>query len=174
MLDCWMAFDVEYTVRPAERLRPYGLKWIEECLLSEDFEGIARCVSACLGRGWPRGNTGISHVPFSGPVPIGLPIFCSPTSVGWRYEHVSKNCRSRRRSGVTVLPHGGAAQPSDSTFRWLAARRWPSIIGSPPGVPLEELPRMPGVAIAQDGYVVPSDGPGFGMGVSEDWLVPFF
>ena len=24
MLDCWMAFDVEYTVRLAERLRPYG------------------------------------------------------------------------------------------------------------------------------------------------------
>ena len=47
-------------------------------------------------------------------------------------------------------------------------------IGSPPGVPLEELPRMPGVAIAQDGYVVPSDGPGFGMEVSEDWLVSFF
>ena len=27
---------------------------------------------------------------------------------------------------------------------------------------------------AKDGYVVPSDGPGFGMDVSEDWLVPFF
>jgi L-rhamnonate dehydratase len=29
MLDCWMAFDVEFTVRLAERLKPYGLKWIE-------------------------------------------------------------------------------------------------------------------------------------------------
>ena len=33
MLDCWMAFDVEYTVRLAETLRPYRLKWIEEYLI---------------------------------------------------------------------------------------------------------------------------------------------
>ncbi|HEY8602645.1 MAG TPA: enolase C-terminal domain-like protein, partial [Thermomicrobiales bacterium] len=38
MLDCWMAFDVEYTVRLAEALRPYRLKWMEECLLSEDLD----------------------------------------------------------------------------------------------------------------------------------------
>ena len=37
MLDCWMAFDVEYTVRLAEKLRPYRLKWMEECLISEDL-----------------------------------------------------------------------------------------------------------------------------------------
>jgi L-rhamnonate dehydratase len=37
MLDCWMAFDVEFAVRLAERLRPYGLKWIEDCLIPEDM-----------------------------------------------------------------------------------------------------------------------------------------
>ena len=36
MLDCWMAFDVEFAVRLAERLRPYRLKWIEDCLIPED------------------------------------------------------------------------------------------------------------------------------------------
>ena len=39
MLDCYMAFDVEYTVRLAERLRPYRLRWIEEYLIPEDIEG---------------------------------------------------------------------------------------------------------------------------------------
>ena len=29
MLDCWMAFDVDYSCRLAHRLRPYGLKWME-------------------------------------------------------------------------------------------------------------------------------------------------
>jgi L-rhamnonate dehydratase len=33
MLDCWMAFDVDYTVRLAEALRPYRLRWMEECLV---------------------------------------------------------------------------------------------------------------------------------------------
>ena len=37
MLDCWMAFDVEFAVRLAEQLRPYRLKWIEDCLIPEDM-----------------------------------------------------------------------------------------------------------------------------------------
>jgi len=41
MLDCYMAFDVDYTVRLAERLRPYGLKWMEEYLIPEDMDGHA-------------------------------------------------------------------------------------------------------------------------------------
>ena len=36
MLDCWMAFDVEFAVRLAHRLRPFNLKWIEDCLIPED------------------------------------------------------------------------------------------------------------------------------------------
>ena len=39
MLDCYMAFDVDCTVRLAERLRPYRLKWIEEFLIPEDVAG---------------------------------------------------------------------------------------------------------------------------------------
>ena len=29
MVDCWMAFDVDFAVRFAERMRPYKLRWIE-------------------------------------------------------------------------------------------------------------------------------------------------
>ena len=36
-----MAFDVDYTLRLAEALRPYKLKWIEECLIPEDFDAHA-------------------------------------------------------------------------------------------------------------------------------------
>ena len=48
MLDCWMAFDVEFAVRLAERLRPYRLKWIEDCLIPEDLglaQGAARAAA---------------------------------------------------------------------------------------------------------------------------------
>ncbi len=36
MLDCWMAFDVEFAVRLAHRLKPFNLKWMEDCLIPED------------------------------------------------------------------------------------------------------------------------------------------
>ena len=36
MLDAWTAFDVEFTVRLAEVLKPYRLKWIEDCIPADD------------------------------------------------------------------------------------------------------------------------------------------
>ena len=42
MLDCYMAFDVDYTIRLAQRLKPYRLKWIEEFLIPEDIDGHVR------------------------------------------------------------------------------------------------------------------------------------
>ena len=41
MLDCWMALDVDYTVRLAEALRPYRLRWIEDFLMPEEMDGFA-------------------------------------------------------------------------------------------------------------------------------------
>jgi L-rhamnonate dehydratase len=46
MLDCWMAFDVEFAVRLAERLRPYGLRWIEDCLTPENLGRPSRACAA--------------------------------------------------------------------------------------------------------------------------------
>ncbi len=46
MLDCWMALDLPYTLALMEGLRPYGLRWIEECLLPDDYWGYARIRAA--------------------------------------------------------------------------------------------------------------------------------
>ena len=41
---------------------------------------------------------------------------------------------------------------------------------SPPGVPLEEMVLLPGTPTIKDGYLIPSDAPGFGLEITEDWL----
>ena len=41
MLDCYMAWDVTYTLRMAERLRQYNVYWIEEALPPDDYDGYA-------------------------------------------------------------------------------------------------------------------------------------
>ena len=41
---------------------------------------------------------------------------------------------------------------------------------APPGVPLEEMVLLPGTPAIKDGYVRPSDAPGFGMEFDLDWL----
>jgi len=64
MLDCWMAFDVEYTVRLAEILRPYRLKWMEECLVSEDFDAHVALRERLPWQTLATGEHWYSHVPF--------------------------------------------------------------------------------------------------------------
>jgi len=29
---------------------------------------------------------------------------------------------------------------------------------------------LPGTPVIKDGYIIPSDGPGFGLEITEDWL----
>ncbi len=47
-----------------------------------------------------------------------------------------------------------------SALRWLLAR-------------LKEVARIPGVPVPEDGYVIPSDAPGFGMEIREEWITPW-
>jgi len=61
MLDCWMAFDLEFAVRLGERLRPYGLKWMEDCLIPEDFQGSTK-----LRKRFPRHTLATGDIIFTG------------------------------------------------------------------------------------------------------------
>jgi L-rhamnonate dehydratase len=42
MLDCWMSLDVDYATRLAHRAVEFGLKWIEEALIPDDYWGYAQ------------------------------------------------------------------------------------------------------------------------------------
>ena len=48
-LDCYMSLNVAYAVRLAKALEPHGLKWIEECLLPDDYEGYRELREALRG-----------------------------------------------------------------------------------------------------------------------------
>ena len=37
----------------------------------------------------------------------------------------------------------------------------------------EHAARLPGQPIAKDGWLVPSDAPGFGLEILESWITPF-
>jgi len=41
MFDCWMSLDLDYATRLAHRGAEYGLRWIEEALLPDDYWGYA-------------------------------------------------------------------------------------------------------------------------------------
>ena len=78
-------------------------------------------------------------------------------------------------AGIQTIPHGGAGTPWGQHVAMAApespiAECW---TGSPPGLPLEELNRIPGMATAKNGFVTPSDAPGFGMEIPVEWVRPW-
>ncbi|XP_064594482.1 L-rhamnonate dehydratase-like [Liolophura sinensis] len=48
-LDCYMALTVPYSIRLAKELEKYGIKWIEEFLPPDDYEGYAEVKRSLAG-----------------------------------------------------------------------------------------------------------------------------
>ena len=176
MLDCYMAFDVDYTIRLAQRLKPYGLKWIEEYLIPEDIEGHRAVRRAVNWISLASGEHLFTRWPFMQLIEQRSLDILQPDIhwVGGLSECV-KISRIADAAGLTVILHGGGNDPYGLHLTYaLPNAPWAEyFIGSPPGVPLEEAIRIPGWPFPKEGYIKPSEDPGFGLRIKEDWLTPF-
>ena len=78
-------------------------------------------------------------------------------------------------AGLTVILHGGGLHPfGQHLIVAMPNMPWAEFfIASPPGVPLEEMRRLPGTRLPVGGWLTVNDGPGFGMGISEELLEAF-
>ncbi|HEU5016163.1 MAG TPA: enolase C-terminal domain-like protein [Roseiflexaceae bacterium] len=177
MLDCWMAFDVDYTVRLAEVLRPYRLKWMEECLIPEDFDAHIALRERLPWQTLATGEHWYTHVPFGWAVQHRVADILQP-DINWcgGISVCQKVAAMADAAGISVMLHGGGNTPFGQHFSYAtAAVPWcECFVGTPPGVPLSESWGMPGQALPQDGWLVPSDAPGFGLEIAEEWITPFF
>ena len=177
MLDCYMAFDVEYTVRLAERLRPYRLKWIEEYLIPEDLDGHVAVRERLPWQTLASGEHMYTPWPFRQLIERRALDILQP-DINWvgGLTACRRIAEMADSAGLTVILHGGA----NASFGQHLTYAMPNMpwgeyfVASPPGVPLEEAARTPGTPVPQDGWVKPNDGPGFGLEIPEEWLVPFF
>jgi L-rhamnonate dehydratase len=176
MLDCWMAFDVEYTVRLAEVLRPYHLKWIEECLVPEDLEGHVQLRQRLPWQTLATGEHWYTHYTFQWAIEHRVADILQ-ADIMWcgGATTVQKVCASADAAGIPVIIHGGGNNVYGQHFTYASpATPWlECFIGPPPGVPLEEGWGQPGQAIPKDGWLVPNDAPGFGLEISPDSITPY-
>jgi len=174
MLDCYMAFDVDYTVRLAQRLRPYNLKWIEEFLIPEDIDGHVAVRKAVNWVSLASGEHEYSRWPFKQFIERQCLDILQPDIrwVGGLSECV-KICHMADAAGLVVTLHGGGNDQYGLHLTYAMPNTpWAEyFLASPPGVPLEEG-KLPGVSIPKDSYIVPNSEPGFGLGIEEEWLVP--
>jgi L-rhamnonate dehydratase len=174
MLDCWMAMDMEYVVRLAERLRPYRLKWIEDYVLPDNLEAYEAVRQRIPWQTLASGEHWYLPSPFATAAARHLVDIFQP-DVLWAGGITAgvKICHIAETAGISVITHAGMNYPYGQHL----AYAMPAVVWgersegvSPPGVPLAEMSKLPGTPAIKDGYLVPSDAPGFGLEVTLEWL----
>jgi L-rhamnonate dehydratase len=110
MLDCWMSLDVDYAIRLAHRAADYGLKWLEEALLPDDYWGYQR-----LRQSVPAtmlvttGEHEATRWGFRQLLEMGCADIIQP-DVGWcgGITELLKISALAEAHGVMVIPHGSS------------------------------------------------------------------
>lgn len=176
MINPVMSFNVEFTLRLAERLRPYHLRWLEEPLPPYDVEGHAELKRSIT---WIPLATGEDHrgrYEFARLVERRAVDIVQPDiSWGGGLSEMMKVYTIASTAGILTIPHGGANTPWGQHFAMAAPESpfqefW---LGSAPGIPLDETVPIPGMAMPVAGKITPSDAPGFGMEIREEWARPW-
>jgi L-rhamnonate dehydratase len=176
MLDCWMAFDVDYTVRLAEELRPFRVKWLEECLPSHDLRAHAELRRRLPWQTLATGEHWFTPTAFQHAVSEGLVDVLQP-DIKWvggltSLIHIVSIAQA---AGVTVIPHGGG----NTAYGQHAGLALPGIgwteffVGSAPGVSLTDANPVPGLPTPERGIITPSAKPGFGLDIDPMQLSPY-
>jgi L-rhamnonate dehydratase len=169
MLDCWMAFDVEFAVRLAERLRPYRLKWMEDCLIPENL-GAHQALRQRLP--WQTLATGehwyTPYTFFDAAAQRVADIFQPDIHWVGGFTACQRIAAIADAAGLQVILHAGMNTPYGQHFTWSSTNTsWGEyFVGGGPGVPLERTTGFPGMAVPQNGHVVVNDAPGFGHGLT--------
>jgi L-rhamnonate dehydratase len=176
MLDCWMAFDVDYTVRLAEALRPYRLRWMEECLVPEDLQGHIELRQRLPWQSLTTGEHWYTHYTFQWAISNRVVDILQP-DIMWcgGVTTLQKVCSAAEAAGISVMLHGGGNNVYGQHFTYAStATPWlECFVGTPVGVPLAEGWAAVGQAVPQDGWLTPSDSPGFGLEIKPEWVTPF-
>ena len=173
MINPVMSFNVEFTLRLAEELRPFKLRWLEEPLIPTDIQGHIELKKAIT---WIPLATGEDHHGRAAfreliekrAIDIVQPDikWCGGLSEAWKVYTMAE------AAGIATIPHGGCNDPFGQHFS-LAAPESPMgeyWLAAPPGVPLEEVVKIPGTAVPVNGKIRPSDAPGFGMEIQKEWI----
>ncbi|MCH7735038.1 MAG: L-rhamnonate dehydratase [Chloroflexi bacterium] len=179
MLDCWLSMDVEYAVRLAEKLRPYDLRWLEDCVLADSIDEWPRLRQRIPWQGVATGEHWSTVYPFFHAASEGLVDVLQP-DILWcgGLTALVKICHIAEAAGIAVIPHGGGGTAYGQHACW-GLSGVPMIecsgpVMTEPGVPLEEKDRLPGTPVPSEGRLHPSDAPGFGLELKREWLPGFF
>lgn len=175
MLDCYMAWSVDYTLRMSRLVEPYRVRWIEESLPPDDFDGYAE-LTAKSQVPIATGEHEYTRWGFKELIGRRCCHVLQP-DLAWvgGISEAKKIAAMASAAGLDVIPHAGGLQPWGLHFM-LSTVNCPMaewvVVGNKgePDAVRPMLPYYKGTSVAVDGQIRPSDSPGLGIAVDEDWL----
>jgi L-rhamnonate dehydratase len=171
-----MAYDVEFTIRLAGRLRPYELAWLEEPLIPDDLEGHIQIRKAINFMSIATGEDHHTRIPFRQLIEHRCADIVQP-DLHWcgGITEAMKIYHMAEAAGIKTSPHAGMNTPYGQHFCYaLPECTWGEFhLSTPVGIPLEEVKPIPGMSVPVNGRLVPSDAPGFGLEISDELIRPW-
>ena len=170
MLDCYMAWNEQYSIDMAALSEPHRIYWMEECLQPRDYEGFARLREAIKSTRIATGEHEYTRYAFR-------QLLDHRSAAIWQPDiHWCGGMTELRRIGamasaydVPVIPHGGGAFDSIHFIYATTNSPWAETFMPPPGGPAEVYQRFEAdnnITRGPEGiYVRPSDRPGLGWDI---------
>jgi L-alanine-DL-glutamate epimerase-like enolase superfamily enzyme len=166
MLDCYMALDVPYTIDLAEAMRPYGVRWIEEPLLPDDYDGHARIKAACPWQRFTAGEHEYTRYGFRQLIERQCLDIVQPDLmwVGGITE-ARKIAAMAAAWDIPVVPHGGGVFSSHFQMAQANGPFQEVLAMSADGMEIQSIfgSAIIGDPLPENGSIRPPDRPGWGI-----------
>jgi L-rhamnonate dehydratase len=176
MLDCYMAWNVDYTLRMARAMEPYRVRWIEESLPPDDYDGYAE-ITAKSEVPIATGEHEYTRWGFKELIARRCCHILQPDLM-WvgGISEARKIAAMASAWGLDVIPHGGGLHPWGVHFMTSQVNcplaEWVVVGNAGEENPIRPLfPYFDGAPVPKNGSIQPTETPGLGISVREGWLV---
>lgn len=170
MLDCWMGLTETYAEQLSDRLEPYRVYWLEECLTPDDYPGMQRLNSRVTSTQMATGEHEYTRYGFELLANYQAADIWQP-DMSWcgGLTEMRWIDALARANNIQVIPHGGWRGGAAHFVFSNENTPWCEIFLPWPGGPQEVYDRFEeenGITRGSEGiYMRPSDQPGFGFDI---------
>ena len=169
MIDTYMSWDADVTMEMSRRLSEFNIYWFEDVLTPDDLTGQAALrdpVKPVLIAGGEHEFTDYGYLEIARTGALGLwqpdITWCGGITAGLRILDVA------REAGIPVAPHRGGEVWG---LHLIVATDCIDLAEVLPGTRDADRDELwIGEPVARDGYISPTDAPGFGVRLNEDMV----
>lgn len=163
MVDAWMGWDVDHTLRMAERMAEYHVAWIEEPLIPDDFPGYQRLCREVTTTLIAHGEHEFTEHGFRELIDRGAAQIIQPDFT-WcgGFTAALRIAELAQRAGLPMIPHRGG---EPWAYQWITAMARPpraEVVLGDGDFPAAD-PKLVGAPRVENGMVIGENRAGFGV-----------